>query len=88
MIVVDEDVDPTDLNDVLWTLSTRCHPSEDVDILRNTWSTGLDPSRYPPELRPDGAKVLINACKPHQHLQRFPQATLLRKSVHDRVQSR
>ena len=40
IIVVDEDVDPTDLNDVLWALSTRCHPSEDVDILRNTWSTG------------------------------------------------
>jgi UbiD family decarboxylase len=88
VIVVDEDVDPTDLNDVLWALSTRCHPSEDVDILRNTWSTGLDPSRYPPELRPYGAKVLINACKPHQHLQHFPQPTLLRKSVHDRVRSR
>ena len=28
IIVVDEDVDPTDFNEVLWALSTRCHPSE------------------------------------------------------------
>jgi 4-hydroxy-3-polyprenylbenzoate decarboxylase len=88
VIVVDEDVDPSDFNDVLWALSTRCHPSEDIDILRNTWSTGLDPSRFPPEMRPYGSKVLINACKPHQHLKSFPQSTLLRKSVHDRVRER
>jgi len=88
VIVVDEDVDPSDFNDVLWALSTRCHPAEDIDVLRNTWSTGLDPSRFPPELRPYGSKVLINACKPHQHLQDFPQSTLLRKSVHDRVRAR
>src|SRR6476646_11399585 len=33
VIVVDEDVDPTDINDVLWALSTRCHPAYDLDIL-------------------------------------------------------
>jgi 4-hydroxy-3-polyprenylbenzoate decarboxylase len=88
VVVVDEDVDPSDFNDVLWALSTRCHPSEDIDILRNTWSTGLDPSRFPPEMRPYGSKVLINACKPHQHLKDFPQSTLLRKSVYDRVRER
>ena len=88
VIVVDEDVDPSDFHDVLWALSTRCHPSEDIDILRNTWSTGLDPSRFPAEMRPYGSKVLINACKPHQHLKDFPQSTLLRKSVHDRVRER
>jgi 4-hydroxy-3-polyprenylbenzoate decarboxylase len=88
VIVVDEDVDPSDFNDVLWALSTRCHPSEDIDILRNTWSTGLDPSRFPAEMRPYGSKVLINACKPHQHLESFPQSTLLRRSVHDRVRER
>jgi 4-hydroxy-3-polyprenylbenzoate decarboxylase len=88
VIAVDEDVDPTDLNEVLWALSTRCHPSEDIDILRNTWSTGLDPSQVMPEARPYGSKVLIDACKPHRHLKEFPQSTLLRKSVHDRVAAR
>jgi UbiD family decarboxylase len=88
VIVVDEDVDPTDLNDVLWAMSTRCHPSEDLDILRNTWSTGLDPSQVNPESRPYGSKVLINACKPHRYLKQFPQSTALRRSTYDRVSSR
>ena len=88
VIAVDEDVDPTDLNEVLWALSTRCHPSEDIDILRNTWSTGLDPSQVVPEARPYGSKVLIDAGKTHRHLKEFPQSPLLRKSVHDRVAAR
>ncbi|HZD62531.1 MAG TPA: UbiD family decarboxylase, partial [Xanthobacteraceae bacterium] len=88
VIAVDDDVDPTDMNDVLWALSTRCHPAEDLDLLRTTWSTGLDPSQFPPEARPYGSKVLINACKPHQHLKQFPQSTLLRRSTYDRVVER
>jgi hypothetical protein len=88
VIVVDEDVDPTDFNDVLWALSTRCHPTEDIDFLRNTWSTQLDPSQVETELRPYGSKVLINACKPHRHLKSFPQPTSLRKATYDRVRAR
>ncbi|HUI18500.1 MAG TPA: UbiD family decarboxylase, partial [Alphaproteobacteria bacterium] len=88
IVAVDEDVDPTDLTQVLWALSTRCHPSEDIDILRNTWSTGLDPSQYPPEARPYGSKALINACKPHRYLKEFPQRTLLRRSTYERVRGR
>lgn len=88
VIVVDEDVDPTSLDDVLWALSTRCHPSEDIDILRNTWSTGLDPSQGPAEDRPYGSKVLINACKPHRYLKQFPTATRLRRSVYEKVAAR
>jgi 4-hydroxy-3-polyprenylbenzoate decarboxylase len=72
----------------MWALSTRCNPVDDMDFLRNTWSTGLDPSQYPPELRPYGSKVLINACKPHRALRQFPKATMLRKSTYDRVARR
>jgi UbiD family decarboxylase len=88
VIAVDEDVDPTDFNEVMWALSTRCNPSDDLDVLRNTWSTGLDPSQYPPEARPYGSKVLINACKPHRHLKHFPQTTLIRRKIYDRVVAR
>jgi UbiD family decarboxylase len=88
IIAVDEDVDPTDFNDVLWALSTRCHPAEDIDTLRNTWSTGLDPSQFETEARPYGSKVLINACKPHRYLKQFPPSTLLRREVYERVAAR
>ena len=88
IIAVDDDVDPTNLNDVLWALATRCNPADNIDILRNTWSTGLDPSQGPPELRPYGSKALIDACKPHRYLKDFPQSTLLRQSVYERVRER
>ena len=39
IIAVDDDIDPTDFNEVMWALSTRCHPATDIDLLRNTWST-------------------------------------------------
>ena len=85
IIAVDEDVDPTDFNQVLWALSTRCNPVDNIDVLRNTWSTGLDPSQFPREARPYGSKALIDACKPHRHLKEFPQSTLLRRDVFERV---
>ena len=88
VVAVDEDVDPTDINQVLWALSTRCDPADDIDLLRQTWSTRLDPSQGETEARPYGSKALINACKPHRYLDTFPERTLVRQSVHDRVSAR
>jgi 4-hydroxy-3-polyprenylbenzoate decarboxylase len=88
VIAVDDDIDPTDFDQVMWALSTRCNPSDDLDILRNTWSTGLDPSQFPPEARPYGSKVLINACKPHRYIKEFPPSTLLRQKTYDKVSRR
>lgn len=88
IVAVDEDVDPTDINQILWAMGTRCNPVDDIDIQRRTWSTGLDPSQFPAEIRPYGSKALIDACKPHRHLAQFPERTRVRKSVHDRVAAR
>src|SRR5262250_1637494 len=88
IIAVDEDVDPTDINDVLWALSTRFNPADDLEVLRNTWSTGLDPSQHIAEQRPYGSKALINACKPHRYIKQFPPSTLLRREVYERVSAR
>ena len=88
IIVVDEDVDPTDLEQVVWAMSTRCDPANDIDILRNTWSTYLDPTKNPPEERPYGSKALINACKEHRYIHVFSKRTLLRKSTYEKVCSK
>jgi UbiD family decarboxylase len=88
IIAVDEDIDPTDMNQVIWAMASRCNPIDSIDILRNTWSTWLDPSQNPPEKRPYGSKALINACKEHRHLPIFSKRTTLRKSVYEKVASR
>jgi 4-hydroxy-3-polyprenylbenzoate decarboxylase len=88
IIAVDEDVDPTSINEVIWAMNTRCDPGTDLDFLHETWSTGLDPSRFPPEMRPYGSKVLIDACRPHRHLKQFPERTLIRRDTYERVSGR
>jgi UbiD family decarboxylase len=88
IIAVDEDVDPTDMDQVIWAMASRSNPIDDIDILRNTWSTWLDPTQNPPEKRPYGSKALINACKEHRHLPVFSKRTTLRKKVYDQVAAR
>ena len=88
IIAVDEDVDPTDIDQVVWAMSSRCNPIEDIDLLRNTWSTWLDPTQNPPEERPYGSKALINACKEHRYLPVFSKRTTLRKEIYDQVAAR
>lgn len=88
IIAVDEDIDPTDTDQVIWAMSSRCNPVEDIDILRNTWSTWLDPTQNPPEERPYGSKALINACKEHRYLPVFSKRTTLREEMYHQVASR
>src|SRR5260370_16207404 len=75
VVVVDEDVDPSNLNDVMWAVATRCEPSEQIDIIRNAWSSALDP-RIPPEHKLRGmtahSKAVIEACRPFSWLDKFP----------------
>ena len=88
IIAVDDDIDPTDMDQVIWAMASRCNPIDDIDILRNTWSTWLDPTQNPPERRPYGSKALINACKEHRYLPVFSKRTTLRKDIYDKVARR
>ena len=45
-IVVDDDIDVTNINDVIWAMCTRCDPGEDLDVIRGGWSSALDPMCY------------------------------------------
>jgi 4-hydroxy-3-polyprenylbenzoate decarboxylase len=88
VIVVDDDVDPTDVHQVLWAMATRSRPAQSIDILRETWSTFLDPSLNPPEIRPWGSKALINACMDYRFIKSFSPRTKLSKEVYERVVGR
>ncbi|MBI2494671.1 MAG: UbiD family decarboxylase [Candidatus Rokubacteria bacterium] len=85
IVAVDDDVDPSNINQVIWAMATRCNPIEDVDVLRQTWSTWLDPTQNPPEERPYGSKALINACMEHRYLKQFSKRTKLRRSTYEAV---
>jgi 4-hydroxy-3-polyprenylbenzoate decarboxylase len=69
----------------LKAISSRKNPIDEIDILRDTWSTWLDPMQNPPEKWPYGSKALINACKEHRYLPVFSKHTALRKEMYDKV---
>jgi 4-hydroxy-3-polyprenylbenzoate decarboxylase len=88
VIVVDDDVDPSNVHQVLWAMATRSRPAQSIDILRETWSTFLDPSLNPPEIRPWGSKALINACMDYRHIKNFSKRTKLSKATYEQVVAR
>ncbi len=62
VIVVDDDIDPADMNAVVWAMCTRFEPREGIEVLRGCWSTALDPMGYAPD-DPRNARVVIDACR-------------------------
>jgi UbiD family decarboxylase len=61
VIVVDEDIDPFDMQQVEWAVNTRMQPDRDVIILPNLYSPTLDPSA--PAAR-TSAKMGMDATAP------------------------
>ena len=80
VVVVDEDVDPSDINDVMWAITTRCEPTEQVEIVRNAWSSALDP-RIPADAKERGtsshSKLIIEAVRPFAWKDKFPPTSAL-----------
>ena len=67
-VAVDEDVDPSDVDQVMWAIATRCHAARDVQRWDATRVFTLDnASPIEPGMSPMyrvGTKMLIDATKP------------------------
>ncbi|MBI4332761.1 MAG: UbiD family decarboxylase [Chloroflexi bacterium] len=76
IIVVDDDVDPSNDEDVLWALATRCDPATSIQIVRQCWSTPLDPT-IPPEKKARGeftnSRAIMLAVRPFHWRNEFPR---------------
>ena len=75
-IVVDEDIDPTNLKEVMWAISTRVQPETDVQNLKGLQGHVLDPS-LSHEIK--GSGMIIDATKPLDRP--FPLRGLVPKGV-------
>ena len=89
VIVVDEDIDPYNLEKVFWAIVTRYDPASAVDIVRRIWSDEMDP-RMANEKRGSGnytgSTAIIDGCRPYHWMDKFPRTTdisdeLLRKTA-------
>jgi 4-hydroxy-3-polyprenylbenzoate decarboxylase len=84
-IVVDEDVDPTDMFDVIWAMSTRCDPIEDIDFIRRMWTGPLDPMASKTNM---SSRALIDACRPFERMNEFPEVASAPRELIDRVREK
>ncbi len=77
VIVVDDDIDPTDMGDVRWALGTRCDPETSIQTIKGFWGSLVDPI-LPPEKRGsrqlDHSTAVILACKPYHWIGEFPRS--------------
>jgi 2,5-furandicarboxylate decarboxylase 1 len=83
VVVVDEDVDPTDLFDVMWAMCTRCDPVEDIEFIRKAWSGPLDPRI--PKGTSTNSRAVIDACRPFEMLKDFPPVACASPELKQRV---
>jgi 4-hydroxy-3-polyprenylbenzoate decarboxylase len=87
VVVVDDDVDVTDLHDVVWAMCTRSDPSRSLDVIQRAWSGPLDPAIHPDHKGFNG-RLLIDACKPFEWRDQFPKPTGLTTAERDEIMAR
>jgi 4-hydroxy-3-polyprenylbenzoate decarboxylase len=87
VVVVDDDIDPSNMNDVIWAMCTRFDPREDMEVIRGAWSTHLDPMVYAEDDRRN-ARVVIDACKPFNRRDSFPIVARSSKALDDRIRAK
>jgi len=72
VIVVDEDIDPANMDEVMWAVATRSDPATDIDIMRKGWSGPIDPLVRDRRMAYN-SRAIIDACRPFEWIDEFPR---------------
>jgi 4-hydroxy-3-polyprenylbenzoate decarboxylase len=76
IVVVDEDIDVSDLGELQWAMCTRADPATAYHTFPDCWSSPLDPL-ITPEHREQkyyaNSRVIINATRPYRWRDEFPK---------------
>lgn len=75
VVVVDDDINPYDIEDVMWAVCTRSDPKE-MDIIKKAWSGPLDPRIRKPTDDYTNSHGIIYAVKPYEWYDDFPPTSL------------
>jgi UbiD family decarboxylase len=91
VVVVDDDVDVSDLEELTWAMVTRSDPASSIDIIPETWSTPLDPRIHPEDKKKGNfrnSRAIIDATRPFHWRNEFPLVNApspeLRKEARER----
>jgi len=91
IIVVDDDVDPSNIREVLFALGHRADP-ETFDIVRGNWTSKLDPLVANPEKKRINditiPTLIIDACKPYSWIDQFPTPVTISPDLRESVRKK
>jgi 4-hydroxy-3-polyprenylbenzoate decarboxylase len=87
VIVVDDDIDITKSDDVIWAMCSRSDPVRSIEILRRCWSGPLDPA-IPREEKGFNSRALIDATRPYEWREKFPVASGHSAELKDKVKKK
>lgn len=85
VIVVDDDIDPADLEEVTWAISTRSDPATKIDIVHDAPSGPLDPLVRKPTKAYYSSRAVINACRPFEWKEEFPEVVAVSPGLSKQV---
>ena len=88
VVVVDDDIDPTDMNAVVWAMCTRFDPREGMEVIRGGWSTHLDPMCYDGDADRRNARVVVDACRPFNRRDSFPVVARSSRELDARIRAK
>ncbi|HXF67037.1 MAG TPA: UbiD family decarboxylase [Burkholderiales bacterium] len=88
-VVVDEDIDPSDLQEVMWAVATRTDPAVDIDIIQRGMGSKNDPMYVAYSSKaPFSSKAVIDACRPYDHLEEFPEVAEASRELIEKVRAK
>ncbi len=74
VVIVDEDIDPSNPQEVEWSIATRMQPHKDINFIKRAKGSSLDPSQdYENRLM---TKWIVDATKPHDKDEDFSKAKI------------
>ena len=88
-VVVDDDIDPSNLQEVMWAVATRSDPAIDIDIIQRGMGSKNDPMyvAYAYDA-PLSSKAIIDACRPWDHLEDFPAVAEASKALQEKIRAK
>jgi UbiD family decarboxylase len=88
-VVVDDDIDPSNLEEVMWAVATRTDPAIDIDIIQRGVGSKNDPMFVAyPYAAALSSKAVIDACRPYDRLAEFPPVAEASRALQDRVKAK
>lgn len=91
VIVVDDDIDPSNMREVLFALGQRAEP-ETFEVIKGNWTSKLEPLLADPEKKRTKdvtiSTSIILACKPFNWIDDFPPPVAIESKIREQVRKK